>query len=284
MPTLQLHRTTLAMFRLLGTALAGPIAFLAWASPFKRQHGADTTMGSGAAGCGLVCALTPSQALAPRDMRQASRTADDALNAARDPVPPSTEAEIEDCVAALQARSGEWAALTCAERAALLRACIKTLRASMHALASETVAAKGSYGAGSGEEKCVSYLSHPFAPLLTRLTHPFAGLRCCPCCWPWTSMQRRCRRVAHLLPSASSDAATASGSQTSGLAGPHPSHIRAPCTACLPCCLQPAHSSSLPLVHQATARRLAAVAFGGIKAEVWIKPGAEPTQGAHAQQ
>lgn len=55
-------------------------------------------------------------------------------------------------------RKEEWCSLTCRDRAALLRECISSFKATYAEVAAETAVVKGSYGNGSGEEMCASEL------------------------------------------------------------------------------------------------------------------------------
>ncbi|KAL4444976.1 hypothetical protein ABPG77_004026 [Micractinium sp. CCAP 211/92] len=71
------------------------------------------------------------------------------------PQPPTSEAQLDSILAALQAKSGEWAATPPAGRAALLRACLPTTLAVAPEAAAAGAAAKGSYGQGIGEELVV---------------------------------------------------------------------------------------------------------------------------------
>ncbi|KAL4447993.1 hypothetical protein ABPG75_005212 [Micractinium tetrahymenae] len=71
------------------------------------------------------------------------------------PQPPTSEAQLDAVVAALQAKAGEWVAMPPARRAALLRACLPTTVAVAPEAAAAGTAAKGSWGQGIGEELVV---------------------------------------------------------------------------------------------------------------------------------
>lgn len=76
-------------------------------------------------------------------------------NAGFEPIPPTSEADLDAAISALQTKAPEWAATPPAGRAALLRACLPTVLAVAEEAAAAATAAKGSYGQGIGEELVV---------------------------------------------------------------------------------------------------------------------------------
>lgn len=68
----------------------------------------------------------------------------------RQPVTPTDE--LNRIVAQLDAKKSSWARLGCKERAALLQSCLNNLVEVSRPQAEASIAAKGSYGSGLGEE------------------------------------------------------------------------------------------------------------------------------------
>lgn len=72
-----------------------------------------------------------------------------------DPVPPTSEAQLDATIAALQSKASEWVGTSPKDRAKLLRACLTTTLEVAKEAAAASTDAKGSYGQGIGEELVV---------------------------------------------------------------------------------------------------------------------------------
>ena len=72
-----------------------------------------------------------------------------------EPIPPTSEAQLDATVAALQSKAAEWVGTSPQGRAALLRACLSTTLAVAEEAAAAGTDAKGSWGQGVGEELVV---------------------------------------------------------------------------------------------------------------------------------